>query len=665
MTRLILLLLCAALCPCAAAATTPTLEQSLSMRSVGSPTISPDGLWVAYTVSSTNWDDNSFDTEIWLHSTERSESLRLTGGKKSSYGPVWSPDSKWLAFVSDRDGKPQLYVISPRGGEALLVPTEEMSIRSAVWAPDGKSLVVISPGPETDAEKDRKKKYGEFNIEGEFEKHNHLWRLELPPDLTTLKSKLKPTALTNGKDFNIEQAAWSPDSQWIAFTAGSKPDLHNSHTVDLYTLRLQDRGIRKLVSSYGPESNPKWSPDSRHIAFETANGQQYFYYLNSRIAIIPVEGGPPRMIAADIDEDPSLIAWTSAGLYVRAQQKTGAGLFRVDASSGRFTALNSPSSSSSDFIPLGVSVNRDGTRAALTGALPNDFVELYVSGLSSFSPKKVTSMADQYKEFGLSTREVIQWKSNDGATIEGVLIKPAGYDPQRKYPLLVVIHGGPTGVDMPLRGPDRYYPIEAFAAKGALILRPNYRGSAGYGEKFRSLNVRNLGVGDAWDVISGVDYLVEKGMVDRDRAGAMGWSQGGYISAFLATSSDRFRAISVGAGISNWMTYYVNTDIHPFTRQYLQATPWDDPEIYRKTSPMSYINSAKTPTLIQHGDNDRRVPPPNAFELYKGLQDRGVPSRLVIYKGFGHGINKPKEHLHLMQQNYDWFSKYIWNEEEK
>jgi dipeptidyl aminopeptidase/acylaminoacyl peptidase len=271
-------------------------------------------------------------------------------------------------------------------------------------------------------------------------------------------------------------------------------------------------------------------------------------------------------------------------------------------------------------------------------------------------------MGDQLKDWKLATRELIEWKSQDGTPIEGVLYKPADFDPAKKYPLLVVVHGGPTGVDRATIAADRYYPLEKFAAKGALILRPNYRGSAGYGEKFRSLNVRNLGVGDAWDVISGVDFLIAKGWVDRDRVGSMGWSQGGYISAFLTTSSDRFRAISVGAGISNWMTYYVNTDIHPFTRHYLKATPWDDPEIYAKTSPMTYINQAKTPTLIQHGEFDRRVPIPNAYELYQGLQDRGVPVRLVVYKGFGHGITKPKELRAVCQHNWEWFLQHIWNE---
>ncbi len=186
-----------------------------------------------------------------------------------------------------------------------------------------------------------------------------------------------------------------------------------------------------------------------------------------------------------------------------------------------------------------------------------------------------------------------------------------------------MIHGGPTGTSRPVKVQmGGVYPIELWLARGAVVLEPNYRGSAGYGEKFRSLNVRNLGVGDAWDVLSGVDHLIAQGIADPNRMGVMGWSQGGYISAFLATHERQpFKAISVGAGISNWMTYYVNTDIHPFTRQYLKATPWDDPQIYALTSPMTNIKRAKTPTMIQHGELDLRVPIPNAYELYQGLQD--------------------------------------------
>jgi dipeptidyl aminopeptidase/acylaminoacyl peptidase len=311
----------------------------------------------------------------------------------------------------------------------------------------------------------------------------------------------------------------------------------------------------------------------------------------------------------------------------------------------------------------GIEFSADGKIAVLAASTPTTLTELYQTEVVRWRPMPITEMTAQVAAWNLGTSEVVSWTSTDGTPIEGVLHKPRDFQAGRRYPLLVIIHGGPTGVDYPTPVAGGVYPLLQWLAKGALVLRPNYRGSAGYGEKFRSLNVRNLGVGDEWDVLSGVDHLIRQGLVDSTRLGAMGWSQGGYISAFLTTTTTRFRAISVGAGISDWMTYYVNTDIHPFTRQYLQGTPWSDPEIYAKTSPMTYITQARTPTLIQHGEFDRRVPIPNAYQLYQGLQDMGVPARLVVYKGFGHGINKPKERLAATWHNWQWFAKWIWGEE--
>jgi dipeptidyl aminopeptidase/acylaminoacyl peptidase len=278
--------------------------------------------------------------------------------------------------------------------------------------------------------------------------------------------------------------------------------------------------------------------------------------------------------------------------------------------------------------------------------------------------RALTAHGQQIKDWTVGNREMISWKSTDGTVVEGVLHKPADFQTGRRYPLLVIIHGGPTGISRPGRVQlGGVYPIELWLAKGALVLEPNYRGSAGYGERFRALNVRNLGVGDAWDVLSGVDHLIAQGLVDKERMGVMGWSQGGYISAFLATHERQaFKAISVGAGISDWMTYYVNTDIHPFTRQYLKATPWDDPAIYAKTSPITNIKRAKTPTLIQHGELDARVPIPNAYELYQGLEDQGVPVKLIVYKGFGHGLNKPRAARAAMEHNLEWFNRYVFGE---
>jgi dipeptidyl aminopeptidase/acylaminoacyl peptidase len=486
----------------------------------------------------------------------------------------------------------------------------------------------------------------------------HLWVVRIADAATA--AKLKPEALTEGAAFSVTSFAWSPDSKRIAFTAAKNPDLSNSGTADLYVLDVGPKAVRKLVDQPGPERNPAWSPDGSQIAFETADGQEYYYYTNTRIAVVAATGGAPRVVSRKFDENATLVAWAADGIYFEGMQRTAAHLFRLQPESGNYERVSAPA----DLIGNSFSFSRDFSTVAFACALPNQMGEICITPVRGFVAKVITSLKDQWNGLRVATREIFEWRSKDGTPVEGVLIKPADFDPSRKYPLLVVIHGGPTGIDRPSLSPDRIYPLERFAARGAVILRPNYRGSAGYGEKFRSLNVRNLGLGDHDDVVSGVDALIAKGFIDRDRVGSMGWSQGGYISAFLTTYSDRFRAVSVGAGISNWVTYYVNTDIHPFTRQYLKATPWDDPEIYRKTSPMTYINRAKTPTLIQHGENDKRVPIPNAYELYQGLQDRKVPSKLVIYKGFGHGINKPKQMRHVMEDNEAWFAKWIWGEEQ-
>jgi dipeptidyl aminopeptidase/acylaminoacyl peptidase len=634
------------------------------MKSVSGAQISPDGRYVAYTVQEANWDENDFVTQIWLAATATGERIQLTAGKKSSGNPRWSPDSRRLAFTSSRDGKAQIYVIAAAGGEAARLTNEENGVGSIAWSPDGGSIAFTGTGPDRKPMKDRKEQYGDFEIIGGDYNMNHLWRLKAPAEIPSDVKKLPPAeALTKGEEFSVGGFAWSPDGKRIAFSASRDPDLGSQDTEQIYLLDLADLHVRKLVDSGGPNSGPQWSPDGRDIAYTTANGQRFFYYANRYIATIPADGGTPRVLTEAFDEDPGLIDWGPDGIYFGALQKTYAHIFRLDPGTRAIQRVSGPE----QFHASGASFTKDHRTMAGVGAAPNHFAEVFVapvpSAAADFAPKYLSDVSAQWKDFQLTTREVVSWKSSDGATIEGILIKPADYDRARKYPLLVVIHGGPTGVDTTVRSADRYYPVERFAAKGALVLRPNYRGSAGYGAKFRALNVRNLGIGDYADVISGVDSLIAKGLVDKDRVGAMGWSEGGYISAFITCYSDRFKAVSVGAGISDWVTYYVNTDIHPFTRQYLKGTPWDDPEIYRKTSPITYVSRARTPTLIQQGDQDKRVPPPDSYELYQALKDRGVPVKLIFYKGFGHPINKPKQQRAVMEHNYEWFSKYIWGEE--
>jgi dipeptidyl aminopeptidase/acylaminoacyl peptidase len=633
---------------------TPTIDQLISLKRAGSPVISPDGQFVAYTVRETNWDDNNYHTEIWLADVKTGALRQLTSHvKKSSTSPAWSPDGTTLAFATDRDEKRQIYLIDPRGGEARKLTSAEEGAGGFAWAPDGKSIAYTSTDPKTDADKDREKRLGEFDIVGEGYRMSHLWVFDV--------ASRKARRLTSGP-FTVGSFDWSPDSTQIAFDHRVNPANTSGATADISIVAVADGRIRKLVDQEGFDSNPVWSPDGTQIAFGTAM-KKPFSFLNSTIAVIPAAGGRIEAITTAFDESPSIVDWNRGGLFFAASQRTWSCLFSIDPATKAIRKY----SPTEKWIGSGFSLTPDGRWAAFTAADAATLSEIYVAPVATtLAPRKLTDMTAQTSGWPNGAREVISWKSQDGTTIEGVLHKPAGFQAGRKYPLLVVIHGGPTAVSRPTAfSSTSIYPIDIWTAKGALVLEPNYRGSAGYGEAFRSLNVRNLGVGDAWDVLSGIDHLIALGIADGDRVGAMGWSQGGYISAYLTThDSARFKAVSVGAGISNWMTYYVNTDITQFTRHYLKATPWDDPEIYAKTSPMTYIKSAKAPTLIQHGSADARVPTPNAFELYRGLQDVGVPSKLIIYKGFegtGHGPSKPKSSRALMQHNLEWFDRYIWN----
>lgn len=633
----------------------PSFKDVLSLKSAESPYISPDGKSVVYTVRSVEWEENRYDTEIWLarNGEEPFQLTRTLDGGSSS--PAWSPDGQWISFTSSRDKARQIYLIRANGGEAVKLTDQKEGVNSYRWSPDGKQIAFTSADTLTKDMKNRKKLYGEFEIDDAGYRMTHLWIIDVYPEGNT-----KAKRLTSGTDFTVSGFNWSPDGAKIAFDYRPDPLINSWGKTDISILDVETGTITPLVSQIGPDSGPAWSPDGRWILFSTAKREKYYYYKNSELAKIPATGGEITILTESFDEDPRVIKWTGRGIYFLASQKTRRHLFLLDPDDGSYKrSADTPEDINS------ISFAADDRTAAILSYNRTTLPEVYLTSLDSYRPVRVTNMTDQVKDWALGSREVIQWKSRDGSEIEGILWKPENYDPNRKYPLLVIIHGGPTATSRPLLVSRGVYPILQWLAKGAVILQPNYRGSAGYGEKFRTLNVRNLGVGDAWDVESGVDYLINNGVAHRDSVGAMGWSQGGYISAFLTTNSTKFKAISVGAGISNWVTYYVNTDIHPFTRQYLKATPWDDMKIYQKTSPMTNINKAKTPTLIQHGEFDRRVPIPNAYELLQGLRDRNIETKLIVYKGFGHGISKPKERLAAIWHNWQWFAKHIWDEDIK
>ncbi len=663
-----------------------SFEKWISLKNVGGAIISPDGKTIVYTVSSTDWSNNSLDAELWMCRNQETPVQLTRTAKNSSTNARFTPDSKFVSFVADRGDKTQLYIISVNGGEAMQVTKDDDGVANYEWNAAGNRIAYTKTEAESKKDKTIKDRFGAFGVEGEEYRQSHLWLLNFNYDSVVLAGqvpcypaksdsakkdstiKIKgqecfslPVAkrLTEG-NFTVSGFAWNPDGQTIAFNRQRNPLINSGITADIVIIDIATKKITTLVSNPTGDFISKWSPDGNAFVYSSSvNDSTTNFFKNNRLFIYDMNTKASREIATDIDEQKSVFDWNKNGLFLGALDKTTQKIFTADIKTGKTNMVAVPLQ-----IAANISFSKNTNNLVITGRNHADLNEIY-SWQFDQPLKKITDNNVQIAGWNTPVSEVISWKSNDGATIEGVLLKPKNYNANKKYPLLVVIHGGPTGIDVPDPASGYVYPLMQWVEKGALVLRVNYRGSAGYGEKFRELNVRNLGVGDMWDVVSGINYLNKKGMIDTSKMGSMGWSQGGYISAFLTTNTNIFKAISVGAGISNWVTYYVSTDITPFTRQYLKSTPWNDMDIYLKTSPMTNINKATTPTLIQHGEFDRRVPISNAYELFRGLQDRGVASKLIVYKGFGHGINKPKERLAAIWHNWQWFNKYVFGETEE
>lgn len=648
------------------------IEEVVSLPWMESVSISEDGRYASYVKRTTDWKDNAYRNHIWVYESECKRHYPITTGKNESNNPLWSPKNNYLGYITEvgekDDKKGQIVVKSFDELNGVQITNNKEGINSFRWSPDGKGIFYTATEEDSKELKRRKEIYGDFEYIDKEYKNDSLYYIEIDKALQGIKESgdaPKNTAendkeeqakdyavqLTNPKDFHISDFDISPDGKKIVFVATPTSSIIDDNT-DLCILDIETKNVTKLKVTAKLSSSVSFSPDGKKVAYLRAPRDKKCYETeveeNYILEIYDLDRNETINSFKEFDKSIMQHKWTSKGIFAVWQDRARllAGFIQENGETKLLC---------DDAICLiwDAAITSDGENAAYIKIAKDETFEFYLNG------QKITNDSKAYEDKLLSHKELVTWETKDGLEIEGVLSLPQDFDSKKKYPLLVVIHGGPTWASFPVHNMIRNYPIEQFIEKGFIVLEPNYRGSSGYGSKFLTANHRMLGIGDYEDVISGVDMLIEKGFADKERVGVMGWSQGGYISAFCATYSNRFKAISVGAGISNWVTYYVNTDITTFTREYLGANPWKDKEIYEKTSPMTYINSACTPTLIQHGDKDGRVPTPNAFELYRGLKDMGVETELVIFKGMQHGPTKPGLHRAIMEQNLDWFVKHI------
>lgn len=635
-----------------------TPEMQVRTKALANPSVSPSGLWVVYTVSNEVMaaDKSEYVTQIWLASIDGKQNMQLTFADKSSTNPKWSPDGNWIAFTSTRkDNKSNLYVLRVGGGEAEMITDVKSGVDNFDWSPDGKWIAFAMTDAKSDDEDKNDKGRNDFRWVDENIK---LARLYVMPVWKDANGKREPRKLTTNNR-NVTSFDWSPDGTKIVIAHVSDPRADFWPTSDVAIVDVASGTLTPFAATAAAESSPTYSPDGKWIAMSVSDGPVRWAQSN-RINIFPVGGGAAKVMPMSHDGQPAIVGWTPDGSRVMFTEAKGTG-----------TALNEA------IVAAGTLREVDYQNAVITGVsmtrVGSTFGQAMVQQNASSPPEvyagifggsggmvRVSNANSEVAKIPVGRTELVKWKSKDGREIEGLLTYPNNYTAGNKVPLILNIHGGPAGVfQQSYIGGRGVYPIATFAARGYAVLRPNPRGSSGYGTEFRRANFKDWGGMDYEDIMTGIDHVIAMGVADPNRLGVMGWSYGGYMTSTIVTKTKRFKAASAGAPVTNLMSMNGVTDIPGFIPDYFSGQSWEAPEMYSKHSAMFNIKGVSTPTLIQHGEADIRVPISQGYEFYNALKAQGVPTRMIVLPRQPHGPNEPKMQLAAMRSNLDWFDKYL------
>jgi dipeptidyl aminopeptidase/acylaminoacyl peptidase len=629
-----------------------TPELSMKVKTVSAAVPSADGKLAVWTETHPVYDGEKSEslTHVYLARTDGSERMQLTRGEKSSNAPAFSPDGKWVFFASDRSGKRNVYRIAVDGGEAEMLSSITGTLGTFAVAPNGKWIAYT--GRDADLDEDRaKKEKRDFKVIDENPKNLSLWILPIEADT---RGHRTPKKLATGPA-NVGAFDWSPDSRRIAYEVRPTPDADDGRKSDVYEIDLETNVARAIAASPATESQPKYSPDGRYLAIVRSNLTAKRIDGN-RIVLLTLADLKARELPPTADESPNVAGWVNGGLLFSEGRGTRAVLYRMPVD-GPARPVLEPSRGT--FSP-GLAVNRTGTHVGLSMQSSDEPAEAYVMTLASAKPVRVSAANVDLPKQPLGETRVIKWKAKDGKEVEGLLTLPANYDKSKKYPLILNIHGGPAGsFGETFIGASGIYPIASFAARGWATLRPNPRGSTGYGLGFRSANVNDWGGGDYQDLMSGVDAVIAMGVADPNKLAVMGWSYGGYMTNWVVTQTNRFKCAAAGAGLSNLISMWGTNDIPTTLDDYFEGTWVEQPERYIRMSPLAHIKNAVTPLLILHGEADIRVPTTQGAEMYMAVKRKGVPAEMVTYPRMPHGPQEPKVVLDIMQRHIDWVAKYI------
>lgn len=640
----------------------PTFAQTMSMvdmlnvPSVRDGQISPDGRSILFVRSDASWAHNRNISTIWRATIDGQESWQMTAGPANTIRPRWSPDGKQLLFLSKRveDEFTQIYIMNINGGEALRLTAHGTNISAAEWTNDGSEIFFLADDNKPSEQVAREKINDDiYKFEQDYQQ-KHLWKVTL--------STGEETRITQG-DFSILNYSISKDGTIILHNRQPSPLLDAALESEIWLMAADGNNARQITRNKNPEKNARLSPDNNTILYTAWTDANDVPYFEDNLFLVDTQSGTVSLMLDDFDHDIEQAEWSADGknIYFQANMGVHNELFKMDGNSGEIFQLTDGNHT---IINWHYQPNNDQHLISVRTAHNNG--DFWVINSGQKDPVKVTEIFDHYAEdFDLPEQDIVRWKGEDGVDVEGMLIYPNNYEKGKRYPLVVQTHGGPRSSDQwGIFGTTSYATV--LAANGYMILRPNYRGSLGYGDDFVRDMVGSYFNQSHLDVMAGVDYLIAEGLVDEDRMVKMGYSAGGHMTNKIITFTDRFAAASSAAGTINWISMYNQSDVRVYRTPWFGGTPWqkDAPiDKYWDHSPIKDISNVATPTMIIVGGADVRVPKEQSIELYRALKSNGVDTELYIVPRENHIWRELRHKLSKLNVEMSWFEKYVNNRE--
>lgn len=639
-----------------------SVDDLFNLKEVRDPQRSPDGKWVAYSVARAIKDTDKNDTDVWMVSWDGRQQIQVTSTPEGESSPRWSPDGKYLAFLSARQGAKgaQIWLLNRAGGEASKLTDIKGGVSDYAWSPDSKRFVMVVEDPDpSEADKDKDKKDAEpktpkpividryhfkADVSGYLRgEHSHLQLFDI--------AAKKAEPLTPGA-FDEESPAWSPDGSQIAFVRRhGDGDVDKAPNHDLFVIEARSGAKEKRLTTTAADESGRlsWSPDGRSIAYLLGEELKYSAYDQNHLAVIPAAGGPSRILTDALDRPVRGPFWTADGsILFGVSDDRSEHIAKVPASGGKVEKLVSGPRVVNSFSP-----GSDGGLAVIAST-PTEVPEIYA--LEAGKLRKLTHQNDDWVTgLILGTTEEFAATSKDGTDVHGLIVKPASFQAGRRYPALLRIHGGPNGQDTNSFSFER----ELFAANGYVVVAVNYRGSNGRGSTYQKAIFADWGNKEVVDLLGAMDYVQKLDYVDAARLGIGGWSYGGILTNYTIATDGRFKAAISGAGSSNQISMY-GTDMYITQYENELGPPWKNQDLWIKLSyPFFHADRIRTPTLFMGGEKDFNVPLLGGEQMYQALRSLGVDSELVIYPNQFHGITIPSYKKDRLERYVAWYDKYL------